>query len=85
MHRPPGGQGRNGVRRAQSWKVGLVGDAVPPWLEVSRFFVMLVFQFCKLLSITANLSQTNSPIIKTKHFKVTKYIKKYGRYLGQSG
>ncbi len=71
---------------------GLVGDVVPPRLGVSRFmilsrfFFMLVFPFfSSCLSITANLSQTNSPIIKTKHFKVTKYIKKYGRYLGQSG
>ncbi len=37
------------------------------------------------LSITAYLSQTNFPRIKTKHFKVTKYKKKYGRYIGQSG
>ncbi len=82
-------QGRNGVRRAQSWKGGLVGDAVPPRLGVSRFYhdslSCWFFNFASYLSITANLSQTNFPIIKTKHFMVTKYIKKYGRYLGQSG
>ncbi len=47
--------------------------------------VMLFFLFCKLFE---QYSQTNFSIIKTKPFKVTKYkqkIKKYGRYLGQSG
>ncbi len=36
---------------------------------------MLFFLFCKLFVRTANLSHNNSPIIKTKHFKVTKYKK----------
>ncbi len=50
VHRPPGGQERNGARRAQSWTGR--GDVVPPRLGVSRFailsrfFVMLVFLFC---------------------------------------
>ncbi len=48
------------------------GYVVPPRLGVSRFFVMLVFLFCKLFE---HYSQTNFPIIKTKPFKVTK-IKK---------
>ncbi len=39
-------------------------------LEISRFFVMLVFLFCKLFEY---YSQTNFPIIQTK---VTKYKKK---------
>ncbi len=39
---------------------------------LSRFFVMLVFLFCKLFE---HYSQTNFPIIKTKPFKVTKYKK----------
>ncbi len=49
----------------------------PPWLGVSRFmvlsrfFVMLVFLFCKLFE---HYSQTNFPIINTKPFKVTIYI-----------
>ncbi len=30
-------------------------------------------------------SQNNVPIIKTNPFKVTKYFKKIGGYLGQSG
>ncbi len=88
VHRPPEGQGQNGVSRAQSRGVGVV---VPPRLGVSRFmilsrfFVMLVFLFCKLFE---QYSQTYFSIIKTKPFKVTKYkqkFKKYGRYLGQSG
>ncbi len=48
-------------------------------------FITLVFLFCKLFE---HYSQTNFSIIKTKPFKVTKYkqkLKKYGRYLGQSG
>ncbi len=45
------------------------GDDVPPRLGVSRVFVMLVFLFCKLFE---HYSQTNSHIIKTKPFKVTK-------------
>ncbi len=48
-------------------------------------FVMLFFLFFKLFE---HYSQTNFSIIKTKPFKVTKYkqkLKKYGRYLGQSG
>ncbi len=49
--------------------------------DLSRFFVMLVFLFCKLFE---QYSQTNLPIIKTKPLKITTY-KKYGRYLGQSG
>ncbi len=44
---------------------------------------MLVLLFCKL---SEQYSQTNFPILKTKPYKVTKYkIKKYGRYLDQSG
>ncbi len=52
VHRPPVGQGRNGVMRARSWTGGVGG--VPPRLGVSRFtilsrfFVMFVFLFCKL-------------------------------------
>ncbi len=75
QHRPPEGQVRNGVTRAQSRNLGGV---VPPRLGVSlftilsRFFVMLVFLFCKLFE---QYSQTNFPIIKTKLFKVTKYLK----------
>ncbi len=75
----------NGDRRAQSWTGGGGGlglcDVAPPRLGVSRFtilsrfFVMLVFLFCKLFARTANLSHNNSPIIKTKHFMVTKYKK----------
>ncbi len=48
------------------------GDVVPPRLGVSRFmilsrfFVMLLFEY---------YSQSNFPIIKTKPFKVTKYLK----------
>ncbi len=68
--------------------IGGGGDyVVPPRLGVSRFtilsrfFVMLVFLFCKLFE---HYSQTHFPIIKTKPFKVTK-IKKDGRYLGLSG
>ncbi len=74
MHRPPEGQGRNGVTRAQS----RTGWFVPPRLGVSRFtilsrfFVMLVFLFCKLFE---HYSQTNFHIIKTKPFKVTTYKK----------
>ncbi len=52
-----------------------------PSARVSRFFVMLVFLFCKLFE---HYSQINFPIIKTKPFQITK-IKKDGRYLGQSG
>ncbi len=40
--------------------------------DLSRFFVMLVFLFCKLFE---QYSQTNFPIIKTNPFKVTKYKK----------
>ncbi len=76
QHRPLEGQVRNGVTRAQSRNLGGV---VPPRLGVSlftilsRFFVMLVFLFCKLFE---HYSQTNFPIIKTKDlFKVTKYLK----------
>ncbi len=55
-----------------------VCDVVPPLLGVShsrvtilaRFFVMLVFLFCKLFE---HYSQFEPSIIKTKHFKVTKY------------
>ncbi len=69
--------------------VGLVGDVVPPRLGISRFYhdslSCWFFYFASSLSITANLSQTNFPIIKTKHFNVTTYKKRYGRYLGQSG
>ncbi len=76
VHRPPGGQGQKGARRAQSWTRGggggSLGDVVPPRLGVSRFFVMLVFLFCKLFE---HYSQTNFPIIKTMPFKVTQ-IKK---------
>ncbi len=47
--------------------------------DVSRFYHDFLscwfFYFASCLSITANLSQTNFPIIKTKHFKVTKYKK----------
>ncbi len=39
---------------------------------LSRFFVMLVFLFCKLFE---HYRQTNFLIIKTKPFKVTKYKK----------
>ncbi len=58
---------------------GGVADVVPLWLGVSRFYHdslscwFLYFAGC--LSITANLSQSNFPIMKTKHFKVTKYKK----------
>ncbi len=86
VHRPPGGQGQNGVRMAQSWTGGGggvivvgVGDVVPPRLGLSQFYHNSLscwfFYFASCLSITANLSQTNFPIIKTKHFKVTKYKK----------
>ncbi len=50
----------------------------PPRLGVSRFtflsrfFVMLVFLFCKLFE---HYSQTNFHIIKTKPFKVAQYEK----------
>ncbi len=58
---------------------GLVGDVVPPRLGVSRFYhnsLHIVFSILQsFLSITANLTQTNSPIIKTRHFKITKYEK----------
>ncbi len=40
--------------------------------DLSHFFVMLVFLFCKLFE---HYSQTNVPIIKTKPFKITKYKK----------
>ncbi len=36
------------------------------FLEISRFFVMLVLLFCKL---SEHYSQTNFPIIKTKPFE----------------
>ncbi len=39
---------------------------------LSRFFVMLVFLFCKLFE---HYRQTNFLIIKTKPFKVTQYKK----------
>ncbi len=39
---------------------------------LSRFFVMLVFLFCKLFE---HYRQANFLIIKTKPFKVTKYKK----------
>ncbi len=51
------------------------GDVVPPRLGVSRFeiltrfFVMLVFLFCKFFE---HYSQTNLTIIKPKPFMVTK-------------
>ncbi len=54
------------------------GGVVPPWLGVSRFtilsrfFVILLFLFCKLFE---HYSQTNCLIIKTKPFKITKYLK----------
>ncbi len=53
------------------------GCVVPPRLGVSRFtvlsrfFVMLGFVFCKLFE---HYSKTHFPIIKTKPFKVTKYL-----------
>ncbi len=77
MHRLPGGQGRYGVMRAQSLTGGVgVGDVVPSRLGVSQFYhdslSCCFFYFASCLSITANLSQTNFLIIKTKHFKVTK-------------
>ncbi len=85
VHRPPEGQGQNGVTRAQSWtgEVWLaVGDMAKIslfyFLEISRFtilsrfFVMLVFLFCKLFE---HYRQPNFLIIKTKPFKVTKYKK----------
>ncbi len=69
--------GGAGVKwRCEGTIVGLPG---PPRLGVSRFtvlsrfFVMLVFLFCKLFE---HHSQTNCPIIKTKPFKVAKYIYK---------
>ncbi len=50
--------------------VGLEGDAVPPWLGVSRFYhdslSCWFFNFASCLSITANLSQTNSQSISRK-------------------
>ncbi len=80
-----------GIRRAQSWTGG-EGVMLFPlgWgYHNSRFyhnsFSCWFLSFAICLSITTNLSQTNFPIIKTKHFKVTKYKNKYGRYLGQSG
>ncbi len=71
VHRPPEGQGRNGVTRAQSQTGG--GPRSPSARSItilSRFFVMLVFLFCKLFE---HYSQTNFHIIKTKSFKVTQY------------
>ncbi len=61
---------------------GTIVDRGGARLGVSRFFVMLVFLFCKLFE---NYSQTNFPVIKTKPFKVTLLFKKYGGYLGLSG
>ncbi len=46
------------------------GDAVSPWLGVSRFYhdslSCWFFNFASCLSITANLSQTNSQSISRK-------------------
>ncbi len=56
--------------------VGLPGSprlGVSRFTVLSRFFVMLVFRFCKLFE---HYSQTNCPIIKTKPFKITQYIYK---------
>ncbi len=80
VHRPPEGQGQNGVTRAKSWTGGgwAIWQKYHFFLEISRFtilsrfFVMLVFLFCKLFE---HYSQTNFLIIKTKPFKVTKYKK----------
>ncbi len=61
-----GGGGWNGVRRAQSWTGGVglgLCDVAPPRLGVSwfmilsRFFVMLVFLFCKLFARVCAYSQ----------------------------
>ncbi len=60
----------------------IVGSPGSLWLGVSRFTVLSRF--------FEHYSQTNFPIIKTKPYKVAKYIYiyiyiKYGRYLGKSG
>ncbi len=63
VHRPPEGQGQNGVTRAQSWTGGGGGVSgggrygknitiflleISRFTILSRFFVMLAFLFCKL-------------------------------------
>ncbi len=61
VHRPPEGQGRNGVTRGGGTRFTIL----------SRFFVILVFLFCKLFE---HYSQTNFPIIKTA-FQGNKILK----------
>ncbi len=40
VHRPPEGQGRNGITRAQSRTRGGGGITIPPRLGVSRFTIL---------------------------------------------
>ncbi len=57
----------------------------------SQFFFLKYHDFITILChvgftiFSEKCSQNNFPIIKKKPFKVTKYIKKIGGYLGQSG
>ncbi len=62
--------GLRGGRDERALGGGVVGDVVSLQLGVSRFTILSIL--C-CLSITTNLSHINFPIIKTKHFKVTKY------------
>ncbi len=61
------------------WMVGRWGCSPSArGIKIHDFITILscwFFNFASCLSITANLSQINFPIIKTKHFKVTKYKK----------
>ncbi len=69
-------QSGGGVGWVGLWGLAGVGDSpqlgVSRFTIFSRFFVMLIFLFCKLFE---HYSQTNFAIIKTKPYKVTKYIK----------
>ncbi len=71
VHRPPEGQGPNGGHNRRCvcvlFPLGYRGYQI-----LSRFFVMLVFLFCKLFE---HYSQINFTIIKTTSFKATKYKK----------
>ncbi len=57
---------------ARGERYGVIFLVISRFTILSRFFVMLVFLFCKLFE---HYRQTNFLIIKTKPFKVTKYKK----------
>ncbi len=81
VHKSPEERGRSGVTRAQSRGGGVLlfplgGNKYHDFITILCHVGFSIFKYYR---------QTNFPIIKDRAFQGHKILKKYGRYLGQSG